>query len=114
MEDIQFLGMIVHRSYKVCVKCRVATRTTLTCGHEPTYRFGPRWRPPKKNNDKAWKRIERGEYLWDEKALMKFPSDYPYNRDLSAEPGVPLKIRKRNPYIIAKNITERFRKSFEN
>lgn len=33
--------------------------------------MGKRWRCPKKNNTKAWKLIEAGQYLWDEKSLAK-------------------------------------------
>lgn len=33
--------------------------------------FGYRWRPPKKKNDRAWKRIAKGDYLWDDKAVAK-------------------------------------------
>jgi hypothetical protein len=42
-----------------------------------TFSFGPKWRPPKKTNDRAWKRIEKGipEHLWDDKALAKVRTD---------------------------------------
>lgn len=38
--------------------------------------MGYRWRAPKKNNDKAWKMIAEGQYLWDAKALAKKPESY--------------------------------------
>lgn len=31
--------------------------------------MGMRWRPPKKNNHKAWKMIANGDYWWDKKAV---------------------------------------------
>jgi hypothetical protein len=32
--------------------------------------MGSRWRPPKKNNDKAWAKIARGDIWWDDKAIV--------------------------------------------
>lgn len=32
---------------------------------------GPKWSPPKKNNDRAWKRIERGEWNWDRRRVRR-------------------------------------------
>lgn len=29
------------------------------------------WSAPKKNNNRAWKRIEKGEYLWDRRRKRK-------------------------------------------
>lgn len=50
----------------VCIKCREISLTDqcLRCGGEATL-VHSKWRPPKKHNDKAWKLIEKGEWLWD-------------------------------------------------
>ena len=34
------------------------------CG-EPGIAMGTKWRAPKSNDEKAWKRIESGDFLWD-------------------------------------------------
>jgi hypothetical protein len=41
-----------------CPRCRA-----------PMTDMGRNWRPPAKDNDRAWKLIARGHPLWDEKAL---------------------------------------------
>lgn len=41
-----------------------------TCGECGKY-MGPRWRPPTVDNKKAWKRIERGDYEWDKRAIRR-------------------------------------------
>lgn len=44
--------------------------------------MGTRWRPPKKNNDKAWKKVLAGDIWWDKKALAKghvYNSEYNNN-----------------------------------
>lgn len=33
--------------------------------------MGSRWRPPRKRNERAWKKIEREAYLWDDKSLAR-------------------------------------------
>ena len=33
--------------------------------------MGTRWCAPKKNNNRAWKRIERGEYMWDRRKVRR-------------------------------------------
>lgn len=54
----------------VCVKCRVVTSGAIHCGHEIAY-VGPKWRAPRKTNDRAWKRIEAGDWLWDHAAKVR-------------------------------------------
>lgn len=49
----------------ICVTCRTVD---LPCSHEKIV-VGYRWRPPKKNNDKAWKRIAAGDIWWDKRAV---------------------------------------------
>lgn len=49
----------------LCIKCR---RVNFPCPHDK--QSTPiNWRPPKKTNEKAWKRIEAGEILWDRRAI---------------------------------------------
>lgn len=66
----------------VCVPCREVGQTTncLTCGRE-TITVSARWRAPRKTNDRAWKRIERGEILWDRNHIEKVAT----KRKLSVE-----------------------------
>ena len=33
--------------------------------------MGTRWRAPKKNNIKAWKKLANGQRLWDDKAVQR-------------------------------------------
>lgn len=47
----------IQRSY-VCPTC-----------DKPLINMGTRWRAPKKINDKAWKRILKGDIWWDDKAI---------------------------------------------
>lgn len=56
----------------VCVPCRNVighTKACPECGkdRELTYK----WSPPKKNNDRAWKRIAKGEWLWDRRRVYR-------------------------------------------
>lgn len=57
-----------------CVTCRVGGKNPYPAcynnGHEVLY-FGKRVTIPKKNNVRAWKRIEKGEYLWDRRKAKK-------------------------------------------
>ena len=65
----------------ICVKCRFATKhggSCPSCG-EPTLYMG-NWSPPKKNNRRAWKRIGKGEYLWDRRRVRKNPPNAAYTR----------------------------------
>jgi len=50
----------------VCVKCRKLDAGTPcnACGGD-TVLVHSQWRAPKKTNDRAWKRVENGEWLWD-------------------------------------------------
>lgn len=50
---------------EVCVTCR---SVDMPCSHEKIT-MSYRWRPPKKNNHKAWKRIAAGDIWWDKRAV---------------------------------------------
>lgn len=56
----------------VCLDCRVGSKGVrphcLRDSHK-TLSFGTRITVPKKNNARAWKRIEKGEYLWDRRKV---------------------------------------------
>lgn len=61
----------MNNRYSVCVQCRRLTRGPLggedpcaLCG-QPTVTMSPRWRAPKKTDDAAWEKIERGHWLWE-------------------------------------------------
>lgn len=54
----------------VCTNCRYVGGTpTCPCDRDDLIVVGLRWRAPKKRHDRAWKRIERGEILWDRAAV---------------------------------------------
>jgi len=40
------------------------------CGNYD-FSIHPKWRAPKKNNDAAWKLLEKGDYLWDKRAVIR-------------------------------------------
>lgn len=56
----------------VCVKCRHVARgragTCPICRQTMQHMYYT-WRAPKKTNDKAWKLIENGQWLWDRHAV---------------------------------------------
>jgi hypothetical protein len=43
-----------------------------TCGEEGI-KMGTKWRAPKKNNERAWKRVQSGDFLWDHNEVS-FPN----------------------------------------
>lgn len=52
----------------VCLDCRIGGKNPYPKCEAEGHRvksFGTRITVPKKNNSRAWKRIERGEILWD-------------------------------------------------
>lgn len=53
----------------VCAKSRTVDLCT-DISHEHLA-VSARWRAPRRTNDKAWKRIEQGEILWDRVAVMR-------------------------------------------
>jgi hypothetical protein len=55
----------------VCIPCRNVIGWGLCpeCGGERV--TVARWSAPKKNNDRAWKRIEKGEWLWDRRRVVR-------------------------------------------
>ncbi|WP_277212320.1 hypothetical protein [Isoptericola croceus] len=63
---------MVSRSMRfVCVRCRaVALRP---CRRHPCQDIvvSARWRPPRGGDDAAWRRIARGELLWDRRAVQR-------------------------------------------
>lgn len=48
------------RYYGVCPSCK----GRMEC-------YGKHWTAPKKNNDRAWKRIANGDTLWNHRKLRK-------------------------------------------
>lgn len=49
------VGSAMHRSPCTCPEC----------GNEDLLTVSWRWRPPKRTNDRAWKRIAAGDLLWE-------------------------------------------------
>jgi hypothetical protein len=56
-------------SRQVCPECRIVAPIVLTCSHANKIWVTPKWRAPKKGNDRAWKRIAAGDLLWDHSAV---------------------------------------------
>lgn len=74
----------------VCVPCRTVFKQTVvcpSCGGSMQY-VGPKWCPPKKNNDRAWKRVEKGEWNCDRRRVRRH-NDNHYSDDawLERPPG---------------------------
>lgn len=68
----------------VCVPCRSVSKDfskCQTCG-EPCV-LKSRWSPPKKTNGRAWKRIEKGEWLWDRRRVRR------HNENLVTKDKIP-------------------------
>ena len=90
------------RSTFLCIPCRRVGKDSAycpTCG-EPMLNMGSRWRPPKKNNERAWKQIEQKRYLWDEAAVAKTAAKSPYQFWLMLTSGrVPRRMSKRNTIV---------------
>ena len=69
--------MVSNHYTRVCVPCRNVTNFDLK-DDEIVCRFcgGPsvvqaRWSAPKKSDDTAWKRIAKGEWLWDRRRVRR-------------------------------------------
>lgn len=43
------------------------------------------WCPPKKNNKRAWKRVENGNWLWDHRRVLRIRERWPYEKVWRAE-----------------------------
>lgn len=58
----------------VCVPCRKTVHTDFVncsrCG-EALVQSPYRWSPPRKKDDQAWKRIAKGEWLWDRRRVQR-------------------------------------------
>lgn len=66
-----------HNTTAVCVPCRYARKGYGPCERcgGPMQYPGRKWSAPKSNNDRAWKRIENGEWLWDRRRVRRVRSD---------------------------------------
>lgn len=68
----------------VCIPCRNPQARTdgdshcLKCGSETVHRSLAYWSPPKKNNIRAWKRIAKGEWLWDRRRVLRAERRHSY------------------------------------
>ena len=69
----------------VCLDCRVGGKGLFPAcvrdNHRTMY-FGTRITVPKKNNDRAWKRIENGELLWNRRKTKVRRAQAEYWQDL--------------------------------
>lgn len=63
----------------VCIPCRLydaGYEACRECGGEVV--TPPRkWSPPQRKNKRAWKRIEKGEWLWDRRRVRRNPRYQP-------------------------------------
>lgn len=57
------------RTITVCVSCRTINNTP-PCAHEKET-CHHKWRAPKRSNDRAWKRIAAGDWLWDDTSIRR-------------------------------------------
>lgn len=53
-----------------------------------------KWSAPKKTNDRAWKRIAKGEWLWDRRRVRRH-NDNHYSNDAWMDPTPGSKNKKR-------------------
>lgn len=60
---------LMQGSRQVCPECREVGPVIITCAHANKIWVTPKWRAPKKANDRAWKRIAEGDILWDHGAI---------------------------------------------
>lgn len=58
----------LHNDKHVCAPCRAVFKQPFVCEHGASTTVTSDWRPPRKNDDKAWKRIEAGDIWWDKRA----------------------------------------------
>jgi len=52
-----------------CFDCRIANKGARCSCAKPMHCMGTKWRAPKKNDIKAWKRVISGHRLWDQRAI---------------------------------------------
>lgn len=72
--DVQFMGYrTIVRKYYGSYDERIYTHKP--CGEEMQL-VSYRWCPPKKNNDRAWKRVARGDWLWDHRRIRRVANDH--------------------------------------
>lgn len=87
----------------VCVPCRYARKGSPVCERcGGTMIARARWSAPSKNNDRAWKRIERGEWLWSRRRVRRvkrwrYFADPAEWSDLGHKPGQNKKYRAMVP-----------------
>lgn len=89
----------------VCVPCRNVFRLTGKCPDfgEVLVRRHHKWRAPRKTNDKAWKLIEQGDWLWDKRALRGRRDS---QRSQEWRDGMLERLRRINPKY-GQNVTDR-------
>lgn len=56
--------------HMVCVPCRIVSVVSPSCGHEGVS-VGAKWRAPRKRDDTAWRRIAKGDWFWDDQAILR-------------------------------------------
>jgi hypothetical protein len=69
----------------MCPVDRFVGKSATTCPHcrKPTIWMGLNWRAPKKNDDRAWTRIQSGDWKWDH-STVSFPGRGWYEHRLVA------------------------------
>jgi hypothetical protein len=61
----------LHNLKHVCVACRRVHKHPFACEHGPSVIYPSRWRAPRKNDTKAWKRITAGDIWWDNRSKSR-------------------------------------------
>ena len=72
----------------VCIPCRETIHTEYPncsrCG-APLVQSPYRWSPPRRNDTRAWKRIAKGEWLWDRRRVRRNPPNASYAMGIDAD-----------------------------
>lgn len=69
-------GAAMHDAPETCPVC-----------HTPTIAIDYWWRPPKRTNTRAWKRIANGDWLWENDPLEKVPGGLGWSRKIMPNPN---------------------------
>ena len=96
----------------ICIPCRFVTKSVWGANcpkcREPMKNMGTHWRAPKKSNERAWRLIEQGKYLWDEKAVARADGDSVWGLIHNLAPRLRTQFVLRNRHRSIKKIKGQF------
>ena len=69
--------------------------------------MGTKWRPPKKNNDKAWLRVQAGDFLWENSTRDDSKLDFTKKGPSELGRFYPLEFRQKLPLSWDKQISQK-------